>query len=52
MKIVKIRLCNKIDDDFLRDILAVCIESEIFESFNLDLILEDFVSLRPRKMQF
>jgi hypothetical protein len=40
------------EDEFLADNLVVYIEDEIFESFNLDLILDDFVSLRPRKMQF
>jgi hypothetical protein len=52
MKILKTRFCNKMDDGFLGDNLVVCIESEIFESFNSNLILNDFVSLRPRKMQF
>jgi len=52
MKIVKTRLHNKIEDEFLTDNLVVYIESEISKSFNLDLILDDFVSLRTRRMQF
>jgi hypothetical protein len=52
MKIVKTRLHNKIEDEFLTDNLVVYIEREISKSFNLDLILDDFVSLRTRRMQF
>ena len=52
MKIVKIRLRNKMEDEFLKDNLLVYIEKEIAKSFNSDLILDDFVSLRQRKMQF
>ena len=40
------------EDKFLADNLVVYIKKEISESFNSDLILHDFVSLRPRKMQF
>jgi hypothetical protein len=46
MKIVKTRLCNKMDDEFLVNSLVVYIEREISESFNLDSILDDFVSLK------
>jgi hypothetical protein len=52
MKIVKTRLHNKMEDEFLADNLLVYIEREIFESFNSDLILDDFVSLKSRRMQF
>jgi len=52
MKIVKTRLRNKMEDEFLADNLVVYIEKEISESFNSDLILDDFVSLRARRMQF
>jgi hypothetical protein len=52
MKIVKTRLRNKMDDEFLADNLVVYIEREISKSFNSDLILDDFVSLRARRMQF
>jgi hypothetical protein len=40
------------EDEFLEDNLFVYIEREIAKSFNSNLILDDFVSLRPRKMQF
>jgi hypothetical protein len=52
MKVIKTRLRNKIDDEFLANSLVVYIEREISESFNSDLILDDFVSLRTRRMQF
>jgi hypothetical protein len=52
MKIVKTRLRNKIDDEFLANSLVVYIEREIGESFNLDSILDDFVSLKGRKLDF
>ena len=40
------------EDEFLEDNLLVYIEREIVESFDSDLILDDFVSLRPHRMQF
>jgi hypothetical protein len=52
MKIVKATLQNKIEDEFLVNNLVVYIEREIFKNFNLDLILDDFISLRSCKMQF
>jgi hypothetical protein len=52
MKIVKIRLCNKMKDDFLTSSLVLYIEKKIAESFNLDSILDDFVLLRDYKVQF
>jgi hypothetical protein len=50
MKIVKIRLRNKMDDEFFTDNLLVYIEREISESFSSNLILDDFVSLKSRRM--
>jgi hypothetical protein len=41
MKIVKTRLCNKIDDDFLANSLVLYIERKISESLDLDSILDD-----------
>jgi hypothetical protein len=52
MKIVKTRLRNKMEDEFLANNLLVYIEREISESFNSDLILDDFVFLKSRRMQF
>jgi hypothetical protein len=52
MKIVKTRLCNTMEDDFLANSLVLYIEKEIAEIFDSDLILDDFVLLKDRKVQF
>ncbi|KAG7988370.1 hypothetical protein I3843_03G184700 [Carya illinoinensis] len=52
MKIVKTRLRNKIEDEFLANNLVVYIEREIAKNFDLDSILDDFVCLKERKLQF
>jgi hypothetical protein len=44
MKIVKTRLRNNMNNKFLTNSLVVYIEKEIVESFNLDSILDDFLS--------
>jgi hypothetical protein len=40
------------EDEFLANSLVVYIEREIAENFNLDSILDDFVSLKGRKLGF
>ncbi|CAL1356546.1 unnamed protein product [Linum trigynum] len=50
MKIVKNRLRNKMNDDFLADNLVIFIEREIAETFNLDAILSDFNDLKERRV--
>ncbi|KAG2666570.1 hypothetical protein I3760_15G069500 [Carya illinoinensis] len=52
MKIVKTRLRNKIEDEFLANNLVVYIEREIAKNFDLDSILDDFVCLKEPKLQF
>ncbi|XP_061368974.1 uncharacterized protein LOC133311864 [Gastrolobium bilobum] len=52
MKIVKTRLRNKMEDDFLANNLVVYIEREIAKIFTTDSILEDFVNLKERRIQF
>jgi hypothetical protein len=52
MKIIKTRLRNKMEDDFLANSLVIYIEMEIAEIFDLDSILDDFVLLKDRKVQF
>ena len=42
MKIIKTKLCNKMEDEFLADNLIVYIEKEIVETFDLDYVLDDF----------
>jgi hypothetical protein len=43
---------NIMEDEFLGDNLLVYIEKEFVKIFDSELILDDFVSLRPRRMQF
>jgi len=52
MKIVKTRLRNKMEDEFLADNLVVYIEKEIAETFSSDSILDGFVDLKERRVQF
>jgi hypothetical protein len=42
MNIVKIRLRNKIEDEFLMDSLIVYIEREVAATINIDSIIDDF----------
>ncbi|XP_029148336.1 uncharacterized protein [Arachis hypogaea] len=50
MKIIKTRLRNKMEDDFLADSLVIYIEKEIAEKFSSDSIIEDFKSLKTRRV--
>lgn len=43
MKMIKTRLHNKIEDDFLIDYMVVYIEREIAENFTLDMIIDNFM---------
>jgi hypothetical protein len=52
MKIVKTRLRNKMEDNFLANSLVIYIERGIAKNFDLDSILDDFLLLKDRKMQF
>ncbi|XP_050258875.1 uncharacterized protein LOC126703853 [Quercus robur] len=52
MKIVKTRLRNKMEDEFLSDNLVVYIEKEITENFTTNSILDDFRSFKERRLQF
>jgi len=51
MKIVKTRLRNRIEDDFLANYLIVYIEKEIAERFTIDMIIDDFYSMKERRAQ-
>jgi len=51
MKIVKIRLRNRMEDDFLANYLIVYIEKEIAERFIIDMIIDDFYSMKERWAQ-
>ncbi|KAG7988107.1 hypothetical protein I3843_03G171000 [Carya illinoinensis] len=52
MKIVKTSFRNKIEDEFLSNNLVIYIEREIVKNFDLDSILDDFVCLKERNLQF
>jgi hypothetical protein len=52
MLIQILKCLNKMEDKFLGNNLLVYIERGIAKSFDSDLILDDFISLRPRRMQF
>jgi hypothetical protein len=51
MKIVKTRLRNWMEDDFLANYLIVYIEKEIAERFIIDMIIDDFYSMKERRAQ-
>jgi hypothetical protein len=51
MKIVKTRLRNRMEDDFLTNYLIVYIEKEIAERFTIDMIIDDFYSMKERRAQ-
>ena len=51
MKIVKTKLCNRMKDDFLVNYLIVYIVKEIAERFTIDMIIEDFYSIKERQTQ-
>jgi hypothetical protein len=49
MKIVKTRLRNWMDDDFLANYLIVYIVKEIVERFTIDMIIDDFYYMKERR---
>jgi hypothetical protein len=49
MKLVKTRLRNKINDDFLDDNLVVNIEKEIVMDFITDMIVDEFYSIKNHR---
>ena len=51
MKIVKKRLRNQMEDDFLANYLIVYIEKKISERFIIDMIIDDFYSMKKRRTQ-
>ncbi|KAF8412858.1 hypothetical protein HHK36_000830 [Tetracentron sinense] len=51
MKILKTRLRNKMEDEYLADTLVVNIEKEIAEKFTTESIIEDFYSMKERRAQ-
>ena len=52
MKLVKTRLRNKMEEEYLTDSVVVHIEKEILETFDSDSIIDDFKALKKRKVTF
>jgi len=49
MNIVKTRLRNWMNDDFLANYLIVYIVKEIVERFTIDMIIDDFYYIKERR---
>ncbi|XP_074337552.1 uncharacterized protein LOC141674751 [Apium graveolens] len=49
MKIVKTRLRNRMEDEFLRDYLIVYIEKEIAETISAEEIIDSFYLIKQRR---
>ena len=52
MKIVKTRLCNKMEDAFLADNLVMYIEKEIVQEFDTDSVIDYFQKMKTRRAKF
>jgi hypothetical protein len=52
MNIIKTRLRNKIEDEFLTDSLMLYIEKEIAASLSTDSIIDDFRDMQARRVAF
>uniref|UniRef100_A0A0A8ZL56 Uncharacterized protein n=1 Tax=Arundo donax TaxID=35708 RepID=A0A0A8ZL56_ARUDO len=51
MKVVKTRLRNKMEDEFLRDCLLIYIEKEIAQEFTVDVLIDDFNAKKRRRVE-
>ena len=52
MKLVKRRLRNKMEDEFLRDCLIIYIEREIAVGFTTDKLIDEFDARKRRRVDF
>ena len=48
MKLLKIRLRNRMEDKFLTDNMIVYIEKEIAGNFTIEMIMDEFYSMKNR----
>ena len=48
MKLLKIRLRNRMEDKFLTDNMIVYIEKEIARNFTIEMIVDEFYSMKNR----
>ena len=49
MKLLKTRLRNRMDDEFLADNMIVYIEKEIAWNFTIKMIIDEFYSMKNRR---
>ena len=49
MKLLKIRLRNRIEDELLADNMIVYIEKEIAGNFTVEMIMDEFYSMKNRR---
>ena len=49
MKLLKTRLRNRIEDEFLTDNMIVYIEKEIVRNFTIEMIMDEFYSMKNRR---
>ena len=49
MKLLKTRLRNKMEDEFLADNMIVYIEKEIAGNFTIEMIMDEFYSMKNRR---
>ena len=52
MKIVKTKLRNKMEDDYLGSYVITYIEKEIAQTFDYDSIIDKFCDMKERRLQF
>ena len=49
MKFLKTRLRNRMEDEFLADNMIVYIEKEIARNFTIEMIMDEFYSIKNRR---
>ena len=49
MKLLKTRLRNRMEDEFLADNMIVYIENEIVGNFTIEMIMDEFYSMKNRR---
>ena len=49
MKLLKTRLCNRMEDELLVDNMIVYIEKEIARNFIMEMIMDEFYSMKNRR---
>jgi hypothetical protein len=49
MKLIKTKLRNRMEDEFLADHIVVYIEKEIDKNFTLEMIMNKFYSISDRR---